>query len=64
MPKNIWVHFGGLWNGRCWYSFGHIAANWNIFMTIGKFSCYLVYFPRFGMFNQEKSGNPGLPRNT
>jgi hypothetical protein len=31
-------------------------------MAIGQFSGNLVYFPRFGLLCQEKSGNPG--RNT
>jgi hypothetical protein len=26
--------------------------------TFGMFYCYLVYFSRFGMLYQEKSGNP------
>jgi hypothetical protein len=46
----IWVNFGGPWTGKCWHilcPFGNLVAIWHI-------------FPRFGMFYQEKSGNPGL----
>jgi hypothetical protein len=51
----IWVNFGGSCNGRCWYilwpfglSYGHLVY---------LFNGYLVYFPRFAMLSQEKSGN-------
>jgi hypothetical protein len=20
----IWVYFGGTWNGKCWYIYGHL----------------------------------------
>jgi hypothetical protein len=31
---------------------------WYILKPFGIFSGYLVYFPRFGMLQHEKSGNP------
>jgi hypothetical protein len=31
---------------------------WNILRPFGKFCGHLVYFTRFGMFYEEKSGHP------
>jgi hypothetical protein len=31
---------------------------WSILWLFGLFDGYLVYFPRFGILHQEKSGNP------
>jgi hypothetical protein len=45
----IWVHFGGPWNEKSWYTiwpFGNLAAIWYIFQC-------------FGILNIEKSRNPG-----
>jgi hypothetical protein len=47
--KPIWVNFGGSYNVNCWY----------IFWQFGIFCVYFVHFSVFGMFYQEKSGNPG-----
>jgi hypothetical protein len=32
---------------------------WNILWPFGIFYGYMAYFPRYGMFCPEKSGNPG-----
>jgi hypothetical protein len=51
------------WNGKCWYIL-HIAIRdivrpFGIFLAIWLFCGHLVYFSRFGLLNEEKSGNPG-----
>jgi hypothetical protein len=33
---------------------------WSISLPFGIYHGYLVYFSHFGMFYQEKSGNPDL----
>jgi hypothetical protein len=40
-----------------WYTY--FTAIWYILMPFGMFCGNLVYFSRFGMLYQEKSGNPG-----
>jgi hypothetical protein len=35
-----------------------ILRPYGIFWSFGIFSCHLVYFSCFGIFYQEKSGNP------
>jgi hypothetical protein len=48
-PKiQIWVKFGGSCTGRCWF----------ILWTLGIVRGNLVYFSRFGILYEEKSGNP------
>jgi hypothetical protein len=48
-PKiQIWVHFVGFCNERCWY----------ILWTFGTVRGNLVYFFHFGILYKEKSGNP------
>jgi hypothetical protein len=37
----------------------HFVAIWYILWPFGIFCGHLVCFSRFGMFYQEKSGNPG-----
>jgi hypothetical protein len=56
------------WNMLVFY--GHVAyftVIWSLGLSLwpfGIFYGYLVYFsPVFGMLYQEKSGNPGQPRN-
>jgi hypothetical protein len=42
--------------------YGHLVyfiAIGYILVALGIFKCDLVYFSRFGMLFQEKSGNPG-----
>jgi hypothetical protein len=36
----------------------HFTAIWYILWPFGIFKVILVYFSRFGMLHQEKSGNP------
>jgi hypothetical protein len=38
----------------------HFKAIWSILKPLGIFllAFGILYFPRFGMLNQEKSGNP------
>jgi hypothetical protein len=65
---SIWVHFGGSFNGKCWYilwPFGvfychlvYFVAIWYIVWQFGICNGHLIYFSRFGMLYQEKSGNP------
>jgi hypothetical protein len=60
--------FLGACNGSVWYIFWpfgifysilvYFTATWYIFCLFGIFYPVLVYFPIFGMFYQEKSGNP------
>jgi hypothetical protein len=41
--------------------YGHLVyfvVMWYILLSLGKFCGYLVYFFLFGIFYQEKSGNP------
>jgi hypothetical protein len=45
-----------------WYVFWPFGIP--ILWLFGIFSGYLVYFLRFGMMYQEKSGNPGQHRGT
>jgi hypothetical protein len=61
----IWVYFGGPWNGKCSYIriydshlvyvSTYFKAIWYIMWSFGTF-----IFPRFGKLYQEKSGNPVL----
>jgi hypothetical protein len=54
--------FGGSCNGPCSYILRHLVkftAIWSILRLFGIFYGYQVYFPLFGLFYQEKSGNPG-----
>jgi hypothetical protein len=47
----------GIFHGHLEY----FTVIWYTLLPFGKFSGRLVYFPRFGLFNREKSGNP-VPR--
>jgi hypothetical protein len=55
----IWVYFGKTCDGRCWYTlwpfrlFG-MFCGLLVYLLYG----YLKYVSRFGMLDQEKSGNP------
>jgi hypothetical protein len=57
----IWVNFGGSFNKRCW----SILLSFDIFTAF----CYMyfcghwVYFYRFGMLYQEKSGTSNANRS-
>jgi hypothetical protein len=61
IPKiPICVYFGGPWNRQCLYTFWPFAIFTTIWYTlhhIATFQGDLVYFSRFGMLCQEKSGN-------
>jgi hypothetical protein len=54
---------GKFWSVLQWYilwPFGQFSSHLAyILWPFGIFCGDLVYFPRFGMLNQEKSGNPG-----
>jgi hypothetical protein len=53
-PKiQIWVTFGGPWNGKCFTTIK------NILWSFGNLVALLVYFPPFLVLCQEISGNPG-----
>jgi hypothetical protein len=61
--KSQRVNFGGPCNGRCWYIY--VIGIWYILRPFDIFYGHLVYFvltwyvfPRFGILNQQKSGNP------
>jgi hypothetical protein len=63
-PKiRIWVNFVGSWYGKYWYIFDHLVyftGIGNILWPFGVFCVVIWYiFPRFGILDQEKSGNPG-----
>jgi hypothetical protein len=51
----IWVKFGGSYNGGCWSILWPFGIH--ILWSFGIFYGHLVYFPRFGILNYEKSGN-------
>jgi hypothetical protein len=59
----IGVNLGGSCNGICWYilcPFGLFYCHLVYFAAIWYSLWYFgIYFPRFGMLHQEKSGNPG-----
>jgi hypothetical protein len=61
-PKSlIWVFTRGTCNGRCWYIIWLLEYFTDIryiLRLLGIFYSYVVFFPRFGMLYQEKSGNP------
>jgi hypothetical protein len=48
----IWVNLGGSCKESCWLNL------WTFFI----FYSHLVYFSRFGMLFQEKSGSPAHER--
>jgi hypothetical protein len=41
-----------------WKMLVYLIVIWNILSSFGKFYGRLVYFSQFGLFNQEKYGNP------
>jgi hypothetical protein len=46
--------------------YGHLVCFrviWYILRHFGTFYCHQVYFPHFGKFFQEKSGNPMTPKS-
>jgi hypothetical protein len=55
-------NFGKFWRVLQWAIFyNHLVyftAIGNILWPFGKFCGHLVYFPRFGILCQQKSGNP------
>jgi hypothetical protein len=58
--------FGKFWGVLQWkmlaYFYGHLVHFtdfWRILWTLSKVRGTLVYFSRFGILYQEKSGNPG-----
>jgi hypothetical protein len=57
----VWVNFGGLWNGKCWYvlwPFGkHILRP---FGTIYGRLVNWIILPVLVCLDLEKSGNPGV----
>jgi hypothetical protein len=58
-----WINFGGPAMEDVGICYGHLAyftTIWYILWPFGMFYGYLVYFSRFGMFGQEKSGYPGV----
>jgi hypothetical protein len=61
IPKiPIWVYFGRPLNEKCWYilwQFAIVYGNVYLACLFGIFCCQSVYFSRFGMFYQGKSGN-------
>jgi hypothetical protein len=47
---------GGIIFGKLVY----FTVMWYILWPFDKFNCYLEYFSRFGILQQEKSGIPNL----
>jgi hypothetical protein len=63
----IWVDFGVCCNERCWcilwplgIHFGHLACFW----PFGNLVVIRYICPHFGIFYQQKSGNPDHPRRS
>jgi hypothetical protein len=59
----LWVNVVGSCYGKSWYilwSFDLFYSHWKYFMAILYIFGNLVNFPRFGILDQEKSGNPVL----
>jgi hypothetical protein len=61
----IWVYFGGPWNAKCCFIlcpfgifYSHLVYIFNVHLVI--LSSFGIFFPRFGILYQEKSGNPGV----
>jgi hypothetical protein len=63
-PKiQIWVNFGGSWNGRCWYVLWTLRPFYSLllyFMDILYSLFNLLYIYRFGILYQEKIWQPWL----
>jgi hypothetical protein len=55
----IWVSFGVSCYGLFYGHLVNFTTIWYIFWPFGTFCGLLGTFSRFGMLNQEKSGNPG-----
>jgi hypothetical protein len=60
----IWVNFGRSCDGRCLVFLGHSCLFYSQIVYLMAI-CYIlwsfgIFFPRFGMFSREKSGNPAL----
>jgi hypothetical protein len=62
--SQIWVHFGGPWNGECWSTLWPFGMLYNHLVFTMAVRCHLVrfveiwyIFPCFGMLYHEKSGN-------
>jgi hypothetical protein len=66
-------NLGNFWRVLKWKKLAYLMNTWSILQPFGLFYVYLVfigiycgnlvYFPRFGMLYQEKSGNPGCRYN-
>jgi hypothetical protein len=42
-PKiQIWVNFGGSWNEKCWYIYGHLGCLTTLWYILGPFG---IFFP-------------------
>jgi hypothetical protein len=61
----IWENFGGSSYGKSWHVY--FMTIWSILHPFEIFYDHLVYFvvicyifPRFGILDQEKSGNPDV----
>jgi hypothetical protein len=59
----IWINFGGPWNGKFWYIlwpceiyYGHLVYFW----PFGNLVVIWYIFPRFGILNQTKIWQPWL----
>jgi hypothetical protein len=59
-PKiQIWVIFGGSWNESVDLLCCHLEYFASLWYILWQFGTFGYIFTRFGMFYQEKSGNPG-----
>jgi hypothetical protein len=53
------------WKMLVYYVYGHLVYFMPLWYIVHPFDTFLVnlmYFSRFGILHQEKSGNPGLKR--
>jgi hypothetical protein len=54
-------NLGKFWTVLQWKMIVYFMDTWSILRSFDVFYGHLVYFSRFGILYQEKSGNPGLP---
>jgi hypothetical protein len=51
----IWVNFGGPWNGKCWHNLWPFGIPWFTLRPFGIFSVPFAYFPPELVFCTKKN---------